>query len=144
MVVTSRADYVPVHYVVSRDDRGMGYFRNMLYSPYNHGRVARDERGEIIVHKEYESPLRGEIEKLYFEAEALAGNTHKLSVYLARYIGRDQESHNKKEQDNNDTHRLYQYFQYFSFKHHDKAVLVKKLLERFIRENSLFAHEILK
>lgn len=143
MVVTSRADYVPVHYVVSRDDRSRGYFRNMLYSPHNHGRVVRDERGEIIVHKEYESPLRGEIEKLYFEAEALAGNTHKLSVYLARYIGRDEEAH-KKEQQEGDTHRLYQYLQYFSFKHHDKAVLVKKLLERFIRENSLFAHEILK
>ena len=142
MVAISRADYVPVHYVASRDDRSQGYFRNMLYSPYNHGRVVRDEKGEIIVHKEYESPLKAEIERLYFEAEALAGNTHKLSVYLARYIGRDEEAH--KKSDPNDTHRLYQYLQYFSFKHHDKAILVKKLLERFIKENSLFAGEILK
>ena len=143
MNAISRADYVPVHYVVSRDDRSHGYFRNMLYSPHNHERVMRDERGEIVVHKEYESPLRSEIETLYYEAEALAGNTHKLSVYLARYIGRDEEAA-KKDKNESDKHRLYQYLQYFSFKHHDKALLIKKLLERFIRENSLFAHEILK
>ena len=144
MNLVSHADYVPVHYVVSRDDRSMGYFRNMLYSPHNHGRVARDERGEIIVHKEYEAPLRLEIEALYAHAEHLAGNTHKLSVYLTRYIGRDEEASKKDKEALK--HRFYQYLQYFSFKHHDKALLVKKLLERFIRENSLpaFADEILK
>lgn len=133
MVVTSHAsDFVPVNYVGSRDERSRKYFTNLMYTPYNHGRVVRDDKGIVFVHKDYEAPHRAEIERLYFEAEALAGNTHKLAVYLARYL-------TKKE-----THALYQYFQYFSFKHFEKAKLVKTLLERFIKENSLFASEILK
>jgi hypothetical protein len=132
MVATSPANFIPISYATSRDERSRKYFTNLMHTPHNHGRVVRGENGAVFVHPDYEAPLRLEIERLYFEAEALAGNTHKLAVYLARYLTKTE------------THALYQYFQYFSFKHFEKAKLVKNLLERFIKEHSLFAHEIIK
>lgn len=125
-------DFVPVEYISSRDERSRKYFTNLMRTGYNHGRVIIGDNGALLVHKDYEAPLRVEIERLYFEAEALAGNSHRLASCLAAYLTKTE------------THKLYLYFQYFSFKHFERAAEIKNLLERFIRENSLFADEILK
>lgn len=116
---------VSVNYVMDRDSRSRKYFENLYRSKYNHGRVAMIE-GKLMVDPDYDVGLRHTIYDLYLEAEHLAKNTHKLAVYLSKYLNRDE------------TNALYLYLRYASFKHFERAKLVEQLLRRFIRENSLF------
>ena len=118
-------NHVPVNYVMNRDERSHKYFENLYRSRYNHGRVIKQD-GKLLVDENYDVGLQHEIYNLYIEAENLARNTHKLAVYLSRYLNRDE------------TNALYLYLRYGSFKHFERAKLVKTLLTRFINENSLF------
>lgn len=118
--------FVPIEYVMQRDERTHKYFENLMRSKYNHGRVRRNELGKIVVDPNYDVGLQHEIYNLYIQAESIARNTHKLAVYLARYF------------DKNESSALYLYLRYGSFKHFERARLIKILLTRFINENSLF------
>ena len=116
---------VSVKYVMQRDDRSRKYFENMMRSRHNHGRVVVNE-GEMMVECDYDVGMKHTIYELYIEAEHIAKNTHKLAVYLSRYLNRDE------------VNALYLYLRNASFKHFNRAVLVENLLRRYIRENSLF------
>jgi len=116
---------VSVNYVMDRDGRSRKYFENLMRSQYNHDRVAMID-GKLMVDPDYDVGIRHEVYNLYLEAEHLAKNTHKLAVYLSKYLS------------GSETNALYLYLRYASFKHFERAKLVKTLLERFIRENSLF------
>ncbi|MDD2267629.1 hypothetical protein [Sulfuricurvum sp.] len=146
--------YVPVQYVMDRDDRTRKYFENMKNSKYNHNRV-KIENGKMVVDLNYDVGDRHEIYELYIEADNLAKNTHKLAVYLVRMLNRDaakQKTNAKKSSHrhltrnevtsarlkNEGVNALYLYLRYGSFKHYDRAAYVKAILRRFIEENSLF------
>jgi len=116
---------VPVKYVMERDERSRKYFENLMRSKYNHGRVVMDD-GKMMVDCDYDVGIRHEMYNLYIEAEHIAKNTHKLAVYLSRYLNRDE------------VNALYLYLRYSSFKHYERSKLVMNLLRRFISENSLF------
>lgn len=117
--------YVDVNYVMNRDDRSRKYFENMMRSKHNHGRVIV-ENGKMMVDPDYDVGMQHTLYELYIEAEHIAKNTHKLAVYLSRYLS------------GNEVNALYLYFRYASFKHFERAKLVEQLLRRFINENSLF------
>lgn len=154
MSATNYPTYVPVESIMYRDDRSRKYFENMMRSRYNHGRVIRDEGGKLMVDPNYDIGDRHEIYELYLQAEHLAGNTHRLAVYLARMLNRsaaDQRSSshpnslayklrskNKKPPQYRDVNALYLYLRYGAFKHFERAAYVKAVLRRFITENSLF------
>lgn len=117
--------HVSINYVMQRDNRSKKYFENLMRSKYNHGRVIK-ENGKILVDPDYDVGLQHTIYELYIEAEYIAKNTHKLAVYLAKYLNTDE------------VNSLYLYLRYASFKHFERAKLVENLLRRFINENSLF------
>lgn len=121
--------YVCVTYVMQRDDRTRKYFENMMRSKHNHGRVIQ-ENGKLMVDAYYVVGMQHEIYDLYIQAEHLAKNTHKLAVHLSRYLSGDE------------VNALYLYLRYASFKHFERAKLVKQLLLRFIKENSLFGVQV--
>ena len=121
--------YVSVHYVMERDDRTRKYFENMMRSKHNHGRVIM-ENGKMMVDADYDVGMQHTIYELYIQAEHIAKNTHKLAVYLSRYLT------------GNEVNALYLYLRYASFKHFERAALVEKLLRRFIEENSLFGAQV--
>lgn len=146
--------YVPVQFVMDRDDRSMKYFENMYRSRYNHDRVKRID-GKLMVDPDYDIGDRHEIYELYLQAEHVAGNTHRLAVYLVKMLNRD--AYKSKMNSKKSTHRhltrtevtsqrlkndgvnaLYLYLRYGVFKHYDRAQYVKAILRRFIEENSLF------
>lgn len=146
--------YVPVQFVMDRDDRSMKYFENMMRSRYNHDRVKRID-GKLMVDLDYDVGDRHEIYELYLEAEHVAGNTHRLAVYLVKMLNRDaakQKINSKKQSHrhltrtevttsrikNEGVNALYLYLRYGSFKHYDRAAYVKAILKKFIEENSLF------
>jgi len=146
--------YVPVQYVMDRDDRTRKYFENMMHSKYNHDRV-KMENGKLVVDENYDVGDLHEIYELYIEAENLAKNTHKLAVYLVKMLNRDAakqkinakaSSHHhltrsevtSERLKNDGVNALYLYLRYGSFKHYDRAAYVKAILRRFISENSLF------
>lgn len=117
--------HVSINYVMERDDRSRKYFENMMRSKHNHGRVIV-ENGKMMVDPDYDVGMQHTIYELYIQAEHIAKNTHKLAVYLSRYLSGDE------------VNALYLYLRYASFKHFERAKLVENLLIRFIRENSLF------
>lgn len=146
--------YVPLQYVMDRDERSRKYFENMKNSKYNHDRV-KIENGKMVVDPNYDVGDRHEIYELYIEAENLAKNTHKLAVYLVKMLNRDAakskinakaSSHRHLTRNevtserlkNDGVNALYLYLRYGSFKHYDRAAYVKAILRRFISENSLF------
>lgn len=116
---------VPVEHVMNRDERSRKYFENMMRSKYNHGRVVVDT-GNIMVDEDYDVGDFHEIYDLYIQAEAVAKNTHALAMHLSKYLGEDQEN------------SLYLYLRYGSFKHFERARIVKAALRRYIQEHSLF------
>jgi hypothetical protein len=153
-VAAEKIKYVPVQYVMDRDDRTRKYFENMMRSKHNHDRV-KMESGKLVVDPNYDVGDRHEIYELYIEAENLAHNTHKLAVYLVKMLNRDaaKQKINSKASShrhltrsevtaarlkNDGVNALYLYLRYGSFKHYDRAVYVKAILRRFINENSLF------
>lgn len=146
--------YVPVQYVMDRDERTRKYFENIMRSKYNHDRVKIIDK-KLMVDPDYDVGDRHDIYELYIEAENLAKNTHKLAVYLVRMLNRDAakqkinakaSSHRHLTRNevtserlkNDGVNALYLYLRYASFKHYDRAAYVKAILRRFIEENSLF------
>jgi hypothetical protein len=117
--------FVRVEYVMQRDERSRKYFENLMRSKYNHDRV-KMIGGKLMVDENYDVGIRHEVYNLYIEASHIAKNTHNLAVYISRYLDRDE------------VNALYLYLRYASFKHFQRAELIKKLLTRFINENSLF------
>lgn len=115
---------VPVEYVMQRDDRTRKYFENMMRSKYNHGRVIRIN-GKIMVDPNYTNPIRLEVEELYYKALELAKNLHSLAKDLASYIG------------DNHCNRIYLYLRYASFKNYQKALELKYLLNRFLKDKAI-------
>lgn len=153
-VLEPEIKYVPVQYVMDRDERSRKYFENMMRSKYNHDRV-KMVGGKLVVDPNYDVGDRHEIYELYIEAENLAKNTHKLAVYLVKMLNRDAakqkinakaSSHRHLTRNevtserlkNDGVNALYLYLRYGSFKHYDRAAYVKAILRRFISENSLF------
>lgn len=149
--------YVPVVQMMDRDGRSRKYFENMMRSRYNHDRVKMVD-GKLMVDPNYDIGDRHEIYELYIQAEALAGNTHRLACYLSRMLNRSAyddkaakhpgsmqyklKSKDKKPPQYRDVNSLYLYLRYASFKHFERAAYVKAILRRYITENSLFGVQL--
>lgn len=97
---------------------------------------ARDDRffikdGELQVHPNYKCPHFDMISELYYEAVSVASSEKDVAKFISRRTGDSENT-------------IYFYFRNFKFKNPDFARIVIKLLKIFIKQNSLFADEILE
>ena len=117
----NKKNYVQISYVMARDNRTRKYFENLMRSKHNHERVIR-RNGAIYVDADYDNPLRIEIENLLYSALEKTRNLHDLAHRLSKYTEKDS------------INKIYLYLRYQSFKHNDRAIKIKNLLEKLLQE----------
>jgi len=118
-----KKNYVQISYIMERDNRTRKYFENLMRSKHNHERVIR-RNGAIYVDADYDNPLRIEIENLLYSALEKTKNLHHLASQLSNCTEKDS------------TNKIYLYLRYQSFKHNNRAVEIKDLLEQFLQKCS--------
>lgn len=122
--------FVPLNQAASYNEVEPQKIKNLLYKEtrLNDLRFKTDNNGKIIVALDYLYPLRDEIERLYYRALKVAKNDFALCRALAQMSG-----------DKVDT--IHKYFYRFNFKKYETSIKIKRLLEQYIKENSLFDSE---
>lgn len=118
---------------------GASYFnttkKDILNLSYLDKKSGRDDRfilkdGVLLMHYNYKCPHFDELCELYFKAVEVSKSEKEISRFISKRVGKSE-------------HCIYHYFRNFKFKNPDFARIIIRLLQIYIKQNSLFADEIL-
>ena len=125
--------FVPVHVLAYQNDMHESSLKSLTYKQ-SAGNFLRFkmQNGELLINDEYIHPMQSQVQELYYKALESTPTTLTLAQELTKLSKRDPNIRTQKQDS------LYRYLHRFNFAHVERAVEVKTLLTKFIKQNNLF------